>query len=739
MADEIKKVVTIDAGNSITTLKEYKQHIDDLRGALLALDETSEEYKDISQEITEEQARLNEVMKVGKNNADAADGSYNQLVQTMAELKKQWRATADEAERADLGQQILDINNQLKDLDASTGNFQRNVGDYQHAFEDAFKTISSQMQAMGGEMGKLTGTVTKLIPLIKSASAAATTGLKGIKKGIASTGIGLLIVALGTIVAYWEDIYAWAKKTFELTDTLAEKTEKLANSYRKIAEQQEKYYTELLENEEFAHELRVAQGEDEMESLQTLYTVLELKKKELETDENVVKLAQLKLQLGTAEAELAHSETFQAKRYWKEQKESLTSQIDALKEKGSIIETNAALLAEYTKKMDSIEKSMMLESAKRATDAAKEAEEAAKAAAEAARKAYQDRKKAADELAESIRQASLTEIQKLDETYKKQMDQLKAFGDTYAPQMLLLTKQYEEQRAKIIKEQEDAITAAIVEAAENDKEAMMSVYEAEAEQANFLAENRIAGPNETELQQEQALADAKYDIEKHLIEQKIALQQSYIDELKANNQDVCAEEEALSALRQDMANLDIARAKEVADFKKKAEKEAAELTKTVWQSASKSVADIFGSLSDMMEEGSAEQKAFAVMETTINTISGAIAAYKSMASIPYVGPALGAAAAAAVGVAGAASIKKIMETKKGSSGSGTVDVPTPEAPNMSAVVSPLLNEEQDIQGMTSLNEQGDSQGRGSQRVYVVESDIQEVGNRVKVRENESTF
>ena len=168
-------------------------------------------------------------------------------------------------------------------------------------------------------------------------------------------------------------------------------------------------------------------------------------------------------------------------------------------------------------------------------------------------------------------------------------------------------------------------------------------------------------------------------------------------------------------------------------------KEAAELTKTVWQSASKSVADIFGSLSDMMEEGSAEQKAFAVMETTINTISGAIAAYKSMASIPYVGPALGAAAAAAVGVAGAASIKKIMETKKGSGGSGSVDVPTPEAPNMSAIVSPLLNEEQDIQGMTSLNEQGDSQGRGSQRVYVVESDIQEVGNRVKVRENESTF
>lgn len=34
---------------------------------------------------------------------------------------------------------------------------------------------------------------------------------------------------------------------------------------------------------------------------------------------------------------------------------------------------------------------------------------------------------------------------------------------------------------------------------------------------------------------------------------------------------------------------------------------------------------------------------------------------------------------------------------------------------------------------------GTSQGTQDMRVYVVESDITEVGNRVQVRENESTF
>lgn len=204
--NEIKKVITVDLGNTATSLKDYKKHIDDLKGSLLQLDSASEEYEKISKEIKAEQDKLNEVMKVGKTTTDAAEGSYNQLSQTMSELKKQWKATADEAERADLGKQILDINNQLKELDASTGNFQRNVGDYANAFEQAFDKCLDGVKNIDGPLGELGGTVKNMLPVIKSINKTAISGLDGIKKGIAATGIGVLVIAVATLMQHWEDL-----------------------------------------------------------------------------------------------------------------------------------------------------------------------------------------------------------------------------------------------------------------------------------------------------------------------------------------------------------------------------------------------------------------------------------------------------------------------------------------------------------------------------------------------------
>lgn len=229
--NEIKKVITVDLGNTSTSLKEYKKHIDDLRGSLLQLDSASEEYDKISKEIKAEQDKLNEVMKVGKGITDAAEGSYNQLSQTMSELKKQWKATADEAERAELGKQILDINNQLKELDASTGNFQRNVGDYANAFEKAFDKCLDGIKNIDGPLGELGGTVKNMIPVIKSINSTAISGLTGIKKAIASTGIGLLVVAVATLISHWQDLTAAIGIS---QDNINEFKEKAINAFKNV-------------------------------------------------------------------------------------------------------------------------------------------------------------------------------------------------------------------------------------------------------------------------------------------------------------------------------------------------------------------------------------------------------------------------------------------------------------------------------------------------------------------------
>lgn len=229
--NEIKKVITVDLGNTATSLRDYKKHIDDLKGSLLQLDSASEEYEKISKEIKAEQDKLNEVMKVGKTTTDAAEGSYNQLSQTMSELKKQWKATADEAERADLGKQILDINNQLKKLDASTGNFQRNVGDYANAFEQAFDKCIDGIQTLDGPLGEIGGTVKNMLPVIKSINKTAISGLEGIKKGIAATGIGLLVIAVSTLISHWQDLTAVIGIS---QDDINEFKEKAINAFKNV-------------------------------------------------------------------------------------------------------------------------------------------------------------------------------------------------------------------------------------------------------------------------------------------------------------------------------------------------------------------------------------------------------------------------------------------------------------------------------------------------------------------------
>lgn len=135
------------AGKSFGSLKEAKQYIDSLTASLITLDEGSEEYNRTAKEIQDTQNKVNAAISTAKGVNDAAEGSYNALSKQMAELKKQWKATSDEAERDEIGKKILSINDQLKTLDGTVGVHTRNVGNYGASFSAA---LSSQVPAIKG-------------------------------------------------------------------------------------------------------------------------------------------------------------------------------------------------------------------------------------------------------------------------------------------------------------------------------------------------------------------------------------------------------------------------------------------------------------------------------------------------------------------------------------------------------------------------------------------------------------
>lgn len=76
-------------------------------------------------------------------------------------------------------------------------------------------------------------------------------------------------------------------------------------------------------------------------------------------------------------------------------------------------------------------------------------------------------------------------------------------------------------------------------------------------------------------------------------------------------------------------------------------------------------ADIFGSLASLYDEASEEHKAFATIQTLINTYMSATQAYNALVGIPYVGPYLATVAAAAAVAAGLANVAKIQGFEEG--------------------------------------------------------------------------
>lgn len=85
-------------------------------------------------------------------------------------------------------------------------------------------------------------------------------------------------------------------------------------------------------------------------------------------------------------------------------------------------------------------------------------------------------------------------------------------------------------------------------------------------------------------------------------------------------------------------------------------------------------------------------KAISIAETVINTYKAAQGAYSAMASIPYIGPALGVAAAAAAVAAGMARVSAINSMSPGGGASGVSGGGTYMSPMITAPATPALTD-----------------------------------------------
>lgn len=152
MEEEIVKVINIRTNESITTVKDLKKYIGDLRDSLVTLDKESEEYKETVDALVKSQQKLTEVQTAGKKAYSAMDDSIKGLRLQLKSLQN----TYDELSAADrngavgknLLVQIQGVDKELKELEASTGRWQRQVGSYQQALQALNGTYATQRQEL---------------------------------------------------------------------------------------------------------------------------------------------------------------------------------------------------------------------------------------------------------------------------------------------------------------------------------------------------------------------------------------------------------------------------------------------------------------------------------------------------------------------------------------------------------------------------------------------------------------
>ena len=421
---------------------------------------------------------------------------------------------------------------------------------------------------------------------------------------------------------------------------------------------------------------------------------------------------------------------------------------------------------------------------KRLEDAKKDAEKAEEIKKEELKKAEEIKERA--EL--SLLSNKDRELKILEDKYKEE----KALLEKYEQDTTKLTEEYEKKKQEIInsngldkaKEINERAIQSLMNGTDRQLDVLKKRYE---EEKKLLEANGINTVNLTK-EYERQVAEAKAgegEGKINEINDNSSLERDIADktiqnEFEKNKKLLQIDRERLEgtkAIYEELYNLDglseeqkqeyanklkeidadlAENSKQMTDIKKE---EAMSLLNTYGQVA-QGVGDLMGTISDIWQDSIKERvkngkiteeqgkkefeksKKLQIATAIVNGLAGVATAVSTAMSLgPIAGPIMAAVNSAMVIATTAAQISKIKSTTF-DSGGGSVggDVsaqaaPTPAAmeyvPNYSTNVT---GESETVNLANAVND-----GKKDQRVYVVESDINEVGKRVEVREKEITF
>lgn len=444
---EIVKTVRIETGNGERSVKSLKKEINDLRDALLNVENGSEEWISISKELTKAQEDLNNVLKAGKQAVDAdatsiagMEARYKSLYQTYRLLSSEQRKSA---EGMSMQKELSELSKNLNKTKKDAGNFKDNIGHYAEDMMSAFGQLGVSVGALQGPF--------KL----------ATLGANGFKGALSVLAKHPIMTAIVVLIGLFKKVADAIKGNEELQmrmnkvmaafkpigDTVALVLDKIAGLAVKVAEGMAKvvtWFTKLvgISGELTQAEAELAEKENELiknrREFETLNSADEARVEELREQasmtENMVEKEKLLNQAKEIQEQI--------------NKRNLKLAEDELE----IIKQKNALTPSSTEDLDKEAKAQQKVNQERANGekAVRNLNNAIVSAHKSGSKAAEDEKKKVDELLKTIKENSKTELQNLEEKYKKE----KALLEKYHKDTTELTRQYEQEKTKILAKEE---------------------------------------------------------------------------------------------------------------------------------------------------------------------------------------------------------------------------------------------------------------------------------------------
>ena len=786
MADEIKKIISIDvtqavsslediksssneSSQSFQTLGEAKKYIDKLKASLIDLDENSAEYKNRCEEIAAVQHKVSTAIKAGSDAGKAAEGSYNALAKQMAELKKQFKATSDEAERESLAKQIVGINDQLKEMDSSIGNYQRNVGNYEAAFTNGLTKITDQIKALNNPLETAKQGVSNLNSafkaIVKNPIGAVITALvavigalkKGfdqseeasnkLKKGLAAlepitNAVSNIFTKLASVVggivektipALVKGVSTAGLKIAELLNKIGLVSDEKLNSFRQTIEAQKEMVDQTTGLTEREIKLQEKKRTAEVEQAKIELEISQLRAKAVDKENNTAEERQKLIEAAIAkERYLNNMRLSIAEEEFSIMKEraSLTDNDSKVNDELAASEANLyKVRKEYYDKERELTSQLIEAKNAGATETKKANDEIIKS-----EKTVNDQRekdlKTIEEINKRISDSHLTSSERDINTLTKKYNEEKALLEKYNEDTARLTAEYEANIAKIkTSEKEGNLNNKLDDI---DAEADLQSYIAERTiESEYKKNQRLMEIDQERLNQRKSTLEELLEID-GLEEEK---KREYADELARVNADIVQNSEQSKQAEKDHAAEIINTYADLAGSLGSLMGEIA----SIWQDNIKQRYENGEITKEQAEEEFENSKKMQIATAIVNGLAGVATAVSTAMQLgPIAGPIVGAINSALVMTTTMAQISKIKQTKF-DSGSTSVNNSTSTPTNAATAYVPTYSTNVTGQSETTDLANAVKEGQSDMRVYVVESDIAQSAKRVEVREEESTF